>query len=210
MSNYRKERPIPCKVIVVGDSGVGKTSIINRYLDNFSPEEKATIGASFSNKIKTIEDYKISFDIWDTAGQERFRSVNTIFYKEAYICLLVYDITCSESFQSIKNYWYNTVKENAIPQIIYAVIGNKIDLYAKETVDQNNVKKFCEEINSAFFTTSALEDTSIDFVFDNIGKIFIKSNIFDSIKSNYIDQKKKNKINSSDNNNNKTSLIKCC
>jgi small GTP-binding protein len=86
------QNPISCKTILVGESGVGKTSIIGRYLNKFNENQKATIGASFSNKLENIDGKEILFEIWDTAGQERYRSVNTLFYQDAYICILVYDI----------------------------------------------------------------------------------------------------------------------
>ena len=182
---------IPCKVIVVGDSGVGKTSIIKRYLDKFNSQEKSTIGASFSSKLQTIGNIKLSFDIWDTAGQERFRSVNSIFYKEAYVCILVYDITSEESFQSIKNYWIRIVRQNAIPEIIFAVAGNKSDLYENAKVKEKEVKEFCKEIDSFYCETSALNNIGIEETFVNLGKKFVNSPIFKDLKKNYnIDDKK--------------------
>ena len=189
-SNNNKDC-IPCKVIVVGDSGVGKTSIINRYLNKFNPEEKTTLGASYSSKIQTFGNYKISFDIWDTAGQEKFRSLNSIFYKEAYICLIVYDITNERSFKNIKDYWYYSVKNNSIPEIIFAVAGNKNDLFSEEKVNEKEAKNFCKEINSLFFLTSAFESRSIDEVFKKLAEKFINSEIFHNIKSNYLENDQK-------------------
>ena len=169
---------IHCKVIVVGDSGVGKTSIINRYLQCYNPDEKSTLGASFSSKLQTVGNYNITFDIWDTAGEERFRAVNSIFYKEACICLIVYDITNLESFESIKDYWYNSVKENAIPEVLLAIAGNKMDLINKEAVNQKEAETFCKEINAQFFLTSAKENDFIDQIFEELAKKFIESDIF--------------------------------
>ena len=178
-----KNSIIPCKVIVVGDSGVGKTSIINRYLDNYNPEEKSTFAASFSSKTQIVDNYNISFEIWDTAGEERFRAVNSIFYKDASICLIVYDITDLKSFQNIKDYWYNSVKENAIPDIIFGIAGNKKDLFNLEAVDQKEAEAFCKEINASFFLTSAKENYFIDKIFEVFGKRFIGSNIFQKVIS---------------------------
>ena len=178
-----KNSIIPCKVIVVGDSGVGKTSIINRYLDNYNPEEKSTFAASFSSKTQIVDNYNISFEIWDTAGEERFRAVNSIFYKDASICLIVYDITDLKSFQNIKDYWYNSVKENSKPDIIFGIAGNKMDLINKEAVDQKEAEQYCKEINASFFLTSAKENDFIDQIFEVFGKRFIESNIFQKIIS---------------------------
>ena len=201
MSECINENAIPCKVIMVGDSGVGKTSIIGRYLNKYNEKEKSTIGASFSNKISIIDKYKISFDIWDTAGQERYRSVSSIFYKEAYLCIFVYDITEPNSFESIKNYWYKTVMENASPKIILGIAGNKNDLYEKEKVKEKEVQKFCKEIDALYFSTSALLNNSIDDMFTKLGKKFIASQTFqnlwntiigtDGTKLNLKDNKKK-------------------
>ena len=186
MSQITKEKkPISCKVIVVGDSGVGKTSIISRYLDKFNVNERSTIGASYSTKLQEIGKYTISFDIWDTAGQERFRSVNSMFYKEAYACIFVYDITNVESFNSIKTYWYDSVKDNSIPEIIFTVVGNKSDLYIKEKVKVKEVKEYCKEINASFFETSALENKSIDDIFIKMGENFVNASIFKKFKDNY-------------------------
>ena len=185
-----KDVSIPCKVILVGDSGVGKTSIIKRYLNTFNDKEQSTVGASFSSKSQKIGNITLSFDIWDTAGQERFRSVNSIFYKEAYACILVYDITSEESFQSIKNYWIKIVRQNAIPEIIFVVAGNKSDLYENAKVKEKDVKEFCKEIDSFYCETSALENKGIEEAFENLGTKFIKSPIFKDLKKNYnIDDK---------------------
>ena len=92
--NISNETPIRCKTILVGDSGVGKTSIINRYVKKkINAQENVTIGASFTNKLGNINGRQIVFEIWDTAGQERFRSINNIFYQDAHICIMVYDIS---------------------------------------------------------------------------------------------------------------------
>jgi small GTP-binding protein len=198
MSECINENAIPCKVIMVGDSGVGKTSIIGRYLNKFNDKEKSTIGASFSNKISIIDKYKISFDIWDTAGQERYRSVSSIFYKEAYLCIFVYDITEPNSFENIKNYWYKTVMENASPKIILGIAGNKNDLYEKEKVKEKEVQKFCKEIDALYFSTSALLKSSIDDMFTKLGKKFIASQTFQNLWNTIIGSDGK-KLNLKDN-----------
>ena len=194
MTEAKNGDEIPCKVILVGDSGVGKTSIIGRYLNRYSAEQRATIGASYSNKLEEIDNYKINFDIWDTAGQERFRSVNTIFYKEAYICIMVYDITKEESFQSIKEYWYNTVTENSLNKIIFGIAGNKIDLYEEEKVSQEEAKKFSDSIDAIYKTTSAKENTYIDDLFKDLGRKFINSNLFKQLLSEK-EEERKSKVN---------------
>ena len=107
---------LTCKVVLLGESGVGKTSIIQRYICNvFNPENPSTGGANFTSKIVNFEEenQKIKFEIWDTAGQEKFRSLAKVFYKNSCICILVYDITKKKTFEEIKNYWYEEIKSSA-------------------------------------------------------------------------------------------------
>ena len=110
------ESALTCKVVLIGESGVGKTSIISRYTTNtFKSQLMSTPGANFvtKNVIMEDEDQSIKFEIWDTAGQERYRSLAKVFYKNAAVCVLVYDITRKSSFEALKNYWVNQIKENA-------------------------------------------------------------------------------------------------
>ena len=105
-----------CKVVLLGESGVGKTSIISRYVNNtFKSQIQSTPGANFVTKsiIFSEENRSIKFEIWDTAGQERYRSLAKVFYKNSRVCILVYDITRKTSFEELKNYWIKEVKENA-------------------------------------------------------------------------------------------------
>ena len=174
------QSPIRCKTIIVGDSGVGKTSIISRYLKKYNEKEKSTIGASFTNKLETIDGKVILFEIWDTAGQERYRSINNIFYQDAYICLLVYDITKKESFDNIKEYWYKSVLEESNEKTIFHIVGNKIDLLKDETVDRKHVKDYCDNIGADLSFISAKDENEnyIDILFQRLGEKFINSDIY--------------------------------
>ena len=107
------DEPIKIKVVLIGESGVGKTSIISRYISNvFNPFQVASIGASFISKTFEINNRTIKYELWDTAGQEQFRSVAKIFYQNASVVILVYDITKQSSFDAIKNYWIKEIKKN--------------------------------------------------------------------------------------------------
>ncbi len=109
-----------CKVVLIGESGVGKTSIISRYISNtFKSQLMSTPGANFVTKMIIMEDdnQSIKFEIWDTAGQERYRALAKVFYKNAAVCVLVYDITRKASFDELKNYWIKEIKENALPNV---------------------------------------------------------------------------------------------
>ena len=114
------QTPIPCKVVLIGESGVGKTSIIARYLTNtFSTAMNSTAGANFTTKTVFLEDEKkaIKFEIWDTAGQERYRSLNKVFYQKASVCILVYEITKKATFEELKKYWIQEIKNNSVNNI---------------------------------------------------------------------------------------------
>ena len=102
------------KVILVGDTGVGKTCIIYRYIhDVFNDNTFSTITASYEQKTITLNENKIQFEIWDTCGQEKYRDIANIFFKDAGAAILVYDSTSRNSFNEMKEYWYNKVKENS-------------------------------------------------------------------------------------------------
>ena len=117
MGDEEGENIKTCKVVLLGESGVGKTCIISRFINNtFEDNIMSTTGASYAGKTMTFEEFNnksIKFEIWDTAGQEKYRALTKIFYKDAGVAILVYDITRKESYQEIKNYWYNQIKEFA-------------------------------------------------------------------------------------------------
>ena len=197
MSNTEYDEDIVrCKTIIVGNSGVGKTSIISRYLRKFNPNERSTIGASFTNRLEIINDNKILFEMWDTAGQEKFRSINSIFYQDANICILVYDITNQKSFEELKDYWYNSVLENSSNDIIFQIVGNKIDLFDQEVVDRKDVEDFCKQLGTEVNFVSAKDENSvyIDELFKKLAEKFLNSDIFkkkeEELKSNKTNQLK--------------------
>ena len=111
------------KVVLVGESGVGKTSIITQFIDQtFQEDQQSTTGGTFSTKSVQCDNGKIlKFEIWDTAGQERYRALTKMFYKDANAAVLVYDITRKDSFEEMQNYWANQIKESSPPGIILAI-----------------------------------------------------------------------------------------
>ena len=109
-----------CKVILVGESGVGKTCLIVRFINNvFFEGSPSTTGANYASKVLEFKEYKnsLQYDVWDTAGEERYRGLAKIFYKDAAIAILVYDITKRKTFEEIKNYWYKQIKDNSSSNI---------------------------------------------------------------------------------------------
>jgi len=171
-----EQEPIPVKVVLLGESGVGKTSIISQFTSNkFNPRCPTSVSAQFISKIINFPEYskKIKFDIWDTVGQEKYRSLAKIFYKDARIIIFVYDITAEFSFTAIKDFWYKETTECADNDPILALVANKIDLYQNEQVTLEDGKNYADEIDAIFQNTSALSYSGIDMLFENLGKKFI-------------------------------------
>ena len=158
--------------------------------------------------IQIVQKYGDTYqlDIWDTAGQERFRSLGKNFYKDAYIVLLVYDITRLESFENLKNIWYKELNENVEQNPIIAVVGNKSDLYEEdEIVKEEDARNYAKEINALFNLFSSQNGLGVDNLFNDILDAYLKNNYPDKIEK--INQVKKvsvrlDKKNHNDSNNN--------
>ena len=167
---------VTVKVVLLGETTVGKTSIISRFIkDSFDPNCITSLGASFISKNLYFPEFKktIKFDIWDTAGQEKYRSLAKIFYKDAVIIIFVYDITRKQTFEEIKKYWYGQIKDFGIPNPILAIAANKSDLYEKEQISEQEVKDYANSIGAIFKSTSALSNTGIDILFQHLGKKYL-------------------------------------
>ena len=165
--------PDAIKVVLVGESGVGKTSIISQFTANkFDPHRETSLSAQFISKTIDFPDLQkaIKFDIWDTVGQEKYRALAEIFYRDAKVIIFVYDITTKYSFDQLKEYWYKETKEKSTGNPILAVVGNKIDLYNDIKVSNTEGQAFADEIGAIFQTTSAQSASGISNLFDNIGK----------------------------------------
>ena len=168
--------PEAIKVVLVGESGVGKTSIISQFTThNFDPHRETSLSAQFITKIVEFADIgkSIKFDIWDTVGQEKYRALAEIFYRDAKVIVFVYDITTDFSFQELKKYWYEETKSKSTGKPILALVANKIDLYNDQQVSNNDGMAFAQEIGAIFQTTSALSDQGISTLFENIGKTYL-------------------------------------
>ena len=166
-----------CKVVLLGEAGVGKTSIISRFINGtFEERLMSTNGAAYVNKNMELPEYEnkiIKFEIWDTAGQEQYRSLNKIFYKDAAICILVYDITNLKSFNSLIDYWYKEILDTAPKNTIIGLAANKSDLDDKEIVQEEIAREFAKQINAIFMYTSACKSFGIDELFHFLGCKYI-------------------------------------
>ena len=158
------------KVVLLGESGVGKTSIITQFIDEtFMEDQQSTNGATFSTKMVTCSNGKqIKFDIWDTAGQEKYRALTKMFYKDASAAILVYDITRQESFNELKTYWAEQIRDNSPKKIVLGVAANKSDLLEQEAVDEGEARAFAKEMNAIFNATSAKNQSGVEDLFVSI------------------------------------------
>ena len=162
------------KLILVGDSGVGKTNILSKYLkNNFDPDSKATVGVEFGTKNIEIDNKKIKVQIWDTAGQERYKSITSTYYKGAKGAFIVYDITRKSTFDNIDK-WIGDLENNGDENMIVYLVGNKSDLNDMREVRKDEAMTKSEKYNIAFSETSALYGDNIHKIFqDLMEKVYI-------------------------------------
>ena len=161
------------KVVLLGESGVGKTCIISRFVNNiYEDNTMSNISAAYATKTMKFDAFggkEIKYELWDTAGQEKFRAVTRFLYKDAQVVILVYDITVKESFNEIKDYWYNQVKENCPTNTIICLAGNKCDLFEREAVTEEEGKELAKEMGALFQLTSPKEKIGINELFQTVG-----------------------------------------
>jgi small GTP-binding protein len=168
----KKEEKV--KIIFVGNTGVGKTCIIRRFvLESFDSESKSSDTASQYDKTIKIEGKSITCQMWDTAGQEQYRSISSMYYKGSNIACLVYDITNKESFKDLKENWIPDLKENGDKDLILAIVGNKNDFYEKEEVSEEDAREFAEKEKCSFFLVSAKNGDNINFLFQELAKEYL-------------------------------------
>lgn len=166
------------KVIILGDSGVGKTSLMNQYVNKkFSNQYKATIGADFLTKEVMVEDRLVTMQIWDTAGQERFQSLGVAFYRGADCCVLVFDVTAPTTFKTLDS-WRDEFLIQASPRdpdnFPFVVLGNKIDLENRQ-VTTKRAQAWCQSKNNMpYFETSAKEAINVEQAFQTIARNALK------------------------------------
>ena len=196
------------KIIVVGDSGVGKTNLINRFAsDKFDTNSKATIGVEFVYKTLKINKEVIKVEVWDTAGQERYRAITSSYYKGAKGAIIVYDITNADSFNNVES-WMNEVTKKGKTDMQFLLVGNKKDLINdRKVTEQKGIDK-AKELNMNLFEASALEKTNVNEAFNYL------------VKEIYLNIRKEKNINTNNDekigqggialNTNKKKRKKCC
>ena len=156
------------KVVLVGDSFVGKTNIMSKYIKNeFHEDSKATVGVEFGSKQFTVEGHSIKAQIWDTAGQERYKAITSAYYKGAKGAFIVYDVTRKQTFDSVEK-WVNDVTAVADKKITIILIGNKCDLEDQRQITKEQGEEKANKLEIAFLETSALSGENLDKAFDKM------------------------------------------
>ncbi len=175
---------INLKLLLVGDSNVGKTSLLLKYTDDSYPlEHVATVGIEYRIKIFDYKNFKIKLQIWDTAGQERFHSITNNFFRNADGILFVFDLTNSKSFEGAIN-WIKEAEEvgNFFQKLL---IGNKSDLIDQRVITKEESEKFANEKNICFFETSAKENINLKEAFNKIIELIFKNKTDEEIIKEY-------------------------
>lgn len=162
---------ISCKVMLIGDSGVGKTCLLVRFKDGafLSGSFISTVGIDFRNKVVDVDGTKIKLQIWDTAGQERFRSITRGYYRDANALLLLYDVTNKASFDNIRA-WLTEINEYAQDDVVIMLLGNKADMGGDKIIRREDGERLARDHNVAFMETSAKTGMNVDLAFMAIAK----------------------------------------
>ncbi|KAI7739744.1 hypothetical protein M8C21_000510 [Ambrosia artemisiifolia] len=156
------------KIVLIGDSGVGKSNILSRFTRNeFSLESKSTIGVEFATRTLQVEGKTVKAQIWDTAGQERYRAITSAYYRGAVGAFLVYDITKKQSFENVTR-WLRELRDHADANIVLMLTGNKCDLKHLRAVSEHDAQAFAEKEGLSFLETSALDAHNVEKAFQSI------------------------------------------
>ena len=164
------------KVLLLGNSDVGKSSLLLRYVDSvWNDTFVPTIGVDFKVKTLTINEKKVKMQIWDTAGQERFRTVVATYFRGAHGILLLYDVTNKDSFKNLES-WLIEIEKNAKEKVLKILIGNKCDLTDDREISTEEGKAFALRNGMEFMETSAKMNTNVTEAFETLGKLMIEFN----------------------------------
>jgi len=165
------------KVVIIGDSGVGKTAIMNRYLfDKYDPESMPTLGSSMqSRQVDVAGEGVIKLTLWDTAGQEKFKSLTRMYFQDAEAALIVYDVTFRQSFENAKK-WVEDLRDNAnVSDILLCIVGNKSDDTANIQVQLQEAHEFAQSVKAEIIReTSAKDNAGVQELFNEVAKKLIK------------------------------------
>ncbi|XP_062321438.1 RAB11a, member RAS oncogene family, like [Osmerus eperlanus] len=168
MTNREDEYDYLFKVVLIGDSGVGKSNLLSRFTRNeFNLESKSTIGVEFATRSIQVESKTVKAQIWDTAGQERYRAITSAYYRGAVGALLVYDIAKHLTYENAER-WLKELQDHADSNIVIMLVGNKSDLRHLRAVPTDEAKAFAEKHGLSFLETSALDSSNVELAFQTI------------------------------------------
>ena len=157
------------KLVVVGDMGVGKSSLLFRFTDGiFLENYVGTIGVDFKVRTLQVNGKTVKLQVWDTAGQERFHTITSCLYRGAHGVIIVYDCTNQESFKNVKDKWLLQINQHAPPNVTKLLIGNKSDLSTRKVINYASAKKMADELGIPFLETSVKNDCNVEHAFMNI------------------------------------------
>ena len=180
-----KEKELDIKIILLGESGVGKTNLINVYFEKeFNQDEFSTVTNTQLYKIVQINDIKLNVTIWDTIGQEQYRSLTKTFIRGSNIIIFVYDITRRDTFLEL-NYWVNNVNEEIDKEAIFGLVANKVDLFDINEVEKEEGAEYAQAINALFCEASAKENPKSfkNLVNRLLEKYLLENNIISEINN---------------------------
>ncbi|KAG6634395.1 hypothetical protein I3843_12G114700 [Carya illinoinensis] len=170
MAPYRAEDDYDYlfKVVLIGDSGVGKSNLLSRFTRNeFNNDSKSTIGVEFATRSVRVDDKIVKAQIWDTAGQERYRAITSAYYRGAVGALLVYDVTRHLTFENVER-WLKELRDHTDSNIVIMLVGNKADLRHLRAVSAEDATAFAERERTFFMETSALESLNVENAFTQV------------------------------------------
>ena len=168
---------IHCRVVVVGDSAVGKTSILNQLIESkFNPYEQSTVGANYQLYVEEIDGQKVEMQIWDTAGQEKFKSLAPIYFRNSSAAVAVYDQTSRPSFDHLQS-WIKTFRDIAGTDTVVTIAANKCDLYESIEIPFDEAKEYAANEGIPIVSTSARSGAGVKELFSELAHELLNSNI---------------------------------
>lgn len=175
-ASQKKDYDYLFKFVLIGDSGVGKSSLLFRFAeDSFTESYTSTIGVDFLFRKVQIDGATVKIQIWDTAGQERYRTITSAYYRGAHGIIMVYDVTSKQSFEHIGD-WLREVTQHASPTTLKALVGNKADLVSQKVIQEDEAKEFATKLNPPipFWETSAKNAKNVETMFISLAQELIK------------------------------------